>query len=132
MPDDLPVCPQRVTALPRDLQAYHALSAAMGRSRLPSSSFRMTVSVALATLLAGCSLAGTPTTIVVIDKDIQLRWESRVIGLQTGGGNNRVVEVRRNEIVRVYWLKDVDGRWYRVDLREFQAARLGQPLEILR
>ena len=85
--------------------------------------------LALALLVAGCASSG-PTTIMVIDKEVRAVWDDRIIGYQTSPVTNRVVEVRSNQIIREYWVKDIDGKWHRVSARDWYVARPGLPLDL--
>lgn len=87
--------------------------------------------VVLGLALAGCrTLGGEPATIVVADKKMQPRWESRVVGITTSPATGRPVELRREEIVHEYWVKGTDGRWYRIGRPDWDAATIGEPLAI--
>ena len=85
--------------------------------------------ITLITVLPGCIGQWEPITIIVVAKEIQPRWDSRVIGLQTGP-SGRVVEIRQEQIVYEYWVKDIGGRWHQVSQREWQAAQLGEPFDL--
>ena len=81
--------------------------------------------------LAGCrTVGGEVTSIVVADKKIQPRWESRVVGITASPVTGRVVELRREEIVHEYWVKGTDGHWYRIGRPDWDAAAIGASLEI--
>ena len=80
--------------------------------------------------LAGCSAATKqPTMIVVADKDVRSRWESQEVGL-ANSVTGRVGAVRRDEIVRQYWVKGTDGRWYSIGKNDWKAAKVGESLGI--
>lgn len=80
----------------------------------------------------GCAvLTCHPTTVVVAAKDVQVRLDSRVVGLRTDA-LNRVTEVRREAIVRDYWIKDTEGRWYPVSRDTWESAAVGEQAEACR
>ena len=80
-------------------------------------------------LLAGCNGILAPITIVVAEKDEQsrLEWQSRGLATTSTG---RVVEAYRYVVVHEFWVKSVDGRWYRVDEPTWRGAETGKPLTI--
>jgi hypothetical protein len=80
---------------------------------------------------AGCATTShEPTMITVADKNVQSRWESEIVGLTESPLSHRVAPVRRDEIVREYWVKGTDGTWYQIGRTDWEAAGIGQPLEI--
>jgi hypothetical protein len=88
--------------------------------------------VALAAALHGCaSVACTPVTIVVADKDERPRLSSEPRGLRTDE-LGRVKEQRREVIVPEYWVRDREGHWYRVGEAEWRTAEPGRPLALCR
>jgi len=88
--------------------------------------------VALAAALGGCaSLACAPVTIVVADKDERPRLQSEPRGLRTDE-LGRLKEQRREVIVPEYWVRDREGRWYRVGEAEWRAAEPGHPMTLCR
>jgi hypothetical protein len=88
--------------------------------------------VALAAAFHGCaSVACTPVTIVVADKDERPRLSSEPRGLRADE-LGRVKEQRREVIVPEYWVRDRAGRWYRVGGAEWRTAEPGQPLALCR
>ena len=88
------------------------------------------LAVALLAILDGCAaVACTPVVIVVAEKDERLRLRSEPRGLRTDE-LGRVREQRREVIVSEYWVRDPDGRWYRVDGSAWQAVEPGQSLRV--
>jgi hypothetical protein len=82
--------------------------------------------------LAGCAgVACTPAVIVVAEKDERLRLQSEPRGLRTDE-LGRVKEQRREVIVSEYWVRDPDGRWYRVARSAWQGVEAGQSLRVCR
>lgn len=88
---------------------------------------KRSVSAILALLLVGCA-ESMPATIVVADKDVQLRLNNDPVTVWTDPRTGRVRDVRREEIYREYWVKDTDSRWYRIPREDWETARVGQPL----
>jgi len=81
--------------------------------------------------LSGCAgLACRPTSITVATKEERSRLETVPRGYTSETG--RLEEIRRPEIVRDYWVRDVDGTWYRVSLDQYREAEAGRPLEVCR
>lgn len=90
------------------------------------------LTVTLAAALAACaSLACAPVTVVVAAKDERPRLQSEPRGLRTDE-LGRLKEQRREVIVPEYWVRDREGRWYRVGEAEWRAAEPGQPLALCR
>jgi hypothetical protein len=90
------------------------------------------LAVALLVVLDGCAgVACTPAIIVVAEKDERLRLQSEPRGLRTDE-LGRVKEQRREVIVSEYWVRDPDGRWYRVTRSAWQGVELGQSLRVCR
>jgi len=88
--------------------------------------------VALAAALAGCaSLACAPVTVVVAAKDERLRLSSEPRGLRTDE-LGRLKEQRREVIVPEYWVRDREGRWYRVGEADWRTAEPGHPMTLCR
>lgn len=80
-----------------------------------------------ALLLVACAET-TPATVVVADKDVQVRLDTDPVGVWTDPRTGRVREVRREEIYREYWVKGTDGTWYRIPREDWETATVGQPL----
>lgn len=90
------------------------------------------LAVALLVVLDGCAgVACTPAVIVVAEKDERLRLQSEPRGLRSDE-LGRVKEQRREVIVSEYWVRDPDGRWYRVARSAWQGVELGQLLRVCR
>jgi hypothetical protein len=83
--------------------------------------------VALA--LAACATKPLPT-VVVVDKNVQIRMNDDVVTYRSNPVNGRVEEVRRDELYRVFWVKGDDGEWYRVPREDWERAKIGEPLQI--
>ena len=81
-------------------------------------------------LLLGACAAHPPPTIVVADKDVKLRWESEIVGHRSHPTTGRAQEIRRESLYREYWVKAVDGDWYQVPRRDWEAALVGQSLTV--
>lgn len=90
---------------------------------------RRLLTVAFVLVIAGCATA-SPRTIVVAAKDVQARFESRDVGYTDSPLTRRTVPVVRDEIVRTYWVKGTDGTWYPIEKSTWEAAKVGEPLEI--
>ena len=89
--------------------------------------------LALAALgLAGCAtLACEPATITVAAKEQRTRLEREFRGVTTDQ-LGRVAERWQDVPVREYWVKDPDGRWYRVSEAAWRTATVGESLEVCR
>ena len=88
--------------------------------------------VAVIATLDGCAgVACTPTAIVVVTKDERPRLRSEPRGLRTDEFG-RVKEQRREVIVPEYWVRDREGRWYRVTESEWRGVEPGQPMQVCR
>lgn len=82
--------------------------------------------------VGGCaSLACTPVTIVVRDKEERSVLVSQPRGLRTDE-LGRVKEERRDAIEHQYWVRDDEGRWSRVSPTDWAGAQIGRPLGICR
>jgi hypothetical protein len=90
------------------------------------------VALALIATVDGCAgVACAPTTVVVADKDARPQLRSEPRGLRTDE-LGRVKEQRREVIVSEYWVRDREGRWYRVGEAEWRAVEPGQPMQVCR
>jgi hypothetical protein len=89
------------------------------------------LAVALLVILDGCAGACTPAVIVVAEKDERLRLQSEPRGLRTDE-RGRVKEQRREVLVSEYWVRDPDGRWYRVAGSAWRGVEPGQSLQVCR
>ena len=88
------------------------------------------IAATLIAIFGGCAgVACTPATIVVAEKDQRPRLQSEPRGLRTDD-LGRVKEQRREVIVPEYWVRDREGRWYRVGEAEWRVAEPGQPLQV--
>jgi len=88
--------------------------------------------VALGSVPGGCAtFACDPVAIVVAEKDERVRLESRVRGVRVDP-LGRVREDREEVIVREYWVRDPEGRWYRVDAERWRAVAAGGTVEVCR
>lgn len=72
-----------------------------------------------------------PFTIVVSDKQERARLERVPYGIRTTE-TGRLEEDRRVDIVRDYWVRAQDGRWYPVPLDRYRSAEVGGPIEVCR
>lgn len=79
---------------------------------------------------SACATGGPPPTIIVADKDVQTRWDTDPVTVRVDPVTGRTVDVRRNELYREYWVKDVDGEWYRIPRADWEAATIGQSLQV--
>ena len=87
------------------------------------------ITAAFAMALGGCATA-PPRTVMVTDKDVRAYFDSRNIGYTDSAVTRRPVPIVRDEIVRTYWVKDADGKWYPISKSAWEAAKIGEPLEI--
>ena len=98
----------------------------------PAPGMRWAAIALLAVLAASCaSLTCRPVTVVVADKQERIRLERVPYGVRTTE-TGRLEEDRRAEIVRDYWVRDQDGRWYPVPPDQFRAARVGESIAVCR
>ena len=92
-------------------------------------------SVAVALLLAlGASCASftcRPLTVTVVDKHERTRLERVPSGIRTTE-TGHLEEDQRAEIVRDYWVRAQDGRWYPVPLDRYRSAEVGGSMEVCR
>ena len=89
----------------------------------------------LAALLGGCAgLACAPATVVAAEKDsrAELRSEPRGIRSEADDARGRAGFVHRQVIATAYWVRDREGRWYRVPESTWHAAEPGQPIQVCR
>lgn len=93
---------------------------------------RLTIPVVVVMLVTGCAALRqeTPASIVVADKEQRTRWETTVIGQRRSPVTGRVQDIRREDLLDEYWVKDTTGHWYRVPKDDWQRAVVGQPLEL--
>ena len=82
-------------------------------------------------LTACAELACRPVTIVVADRERRARLESEFRGVTTDQAG-RVVERRQDVVVDEFWVKDREGRWYRVSEAAWRRAAVGEALEVCR
>jgi hypothetical protein len=83
-------------------------------------------------LLAGCTLViCKPATIIVTEKDVRDDIESRLesVSLNPLG---HVIPVRREVLVRRFWIRGADAGWIAVSEATWGRAERGQPLEVCR
>jgi hypothetical protein len=93
---------------------------------------RLALALALSAALAGCAaVTCAPTAVVVAAKDERQQMRSEPRGLRTDE-LGRVKEQRREVIVSEYWVRDREGRWYRVGEAEWRAVEPGQPIQVCR
>jgi hypothetical protein len=93
---------------------------------------RWVVLALLAALAASCaSFTCQPLTVVVADKQERTRLERVPYGVRTTE-TGRLEEDRRAEIVRDYWVRGQDGRWYPVPPDRYRAAQVGESVEVCR
>jgi hypothetical protein len=93
---------------------------------------RPVLAVLLLATLDGCAAAAcTPVTIVVVDKDERARLRQEPRGLRTDE-LGRVKQVYREVITREYWVRDREGRWYRLGEAAWRAVEPGQPVQVCR
>ena len=86
----------------------------------------------LLTVAAACAAPTChPITIVVSDKQERARLERVPSGIRTTE-TGRLEEDRRAEIVRDYWVRAQDGRWYTVPLDRYRLAEVGGSIEVCR
>jgi len=86
----------------------------------------------LATLAAGCgSLACHPAPVIVAQKDERSRLEMVSHGTFTSE-TGYLKETRLPEVVREYWVRALDGTWYRVSVDQFRAVEVGGSVELCR
>jgi hypothetical protein len=86
----------------------------------------------LAVLGVSCSVPTCrPLSIVVADREERSRLERVPRGIRTTE-TGQLEEARRTEVVRDYWVRALDGTWYRVPVERYQAAEIGRALEICR
>ncbi len=85
-----------------------------------------------AMLLAGCASMAPDASrsIVVADKETRTRWETKVIGQRQSPITGRVQDIRREDVLDEYWVKDSEGRWYRIPKEDWQRAVVGESIEI--
>ena len=86
---------------------------------------------ALVTLVAACGvMTCQPAPVTVAQKDERSRLEmvSRGFTSETG----RLQEVRVPEVVREYWVRALEGTWYRVSADQFRAVEVGGTVELCR
>ena len=76
-------------------------------------------------------MACKPVSINVAAKEQRTRVESEFRGVTTDQ-SGRVVERRQDVPVHEYWVRDTDGRWYRVSEAAWRDAKVGEPLEACR
>jgi hypothetical protein len=103
-----------------------------GNNERPMRRSLLVVALALVASFGGCvDVACVPITVVVAAKDErpQLRSEPRGLGTDELG---RVKEQRREVIVSEYWVRDREGRWYRVGEAQWRAVEPGQPTQVCR
>ena len=92
----------------------------------------LAIAMPMIATLDGCAgVACTPTPIVVAEKDERPRLQSEPRGLRTDE-LGRVKEQRREVTVSEYWVRDRDGRWYRVAESSWRGVQPGQSLEVCR
>ena len=92
------------------------------------------VAVDLLTLLLAASCASLmcrPLTVVVADKQERTRLDRVPHGVRTTE-TGRLEEDRRAEVIRDYWVRDQDGRWYPVPPDRYRAVQVGESLEVCR
>ena len=86
----------------------------------------------LPVLVASCaSFTCRPLTVVVADKQ-ERAWLQRVPSGFRTTETGRLEEDQRAEIVRDYWVRAQDGRWYPVPLDRYRSAEVGGSIEVCR
>lgn len=80
-----------------------------------------------ACVVLGC----TPVTIVVAGKEERTRVERELRGISPDR-LGRIGERHLETLVHEFWVRDRDGRWYRVPEADWRRAREGEPLEVCR
>lgn len=80
----------------------------------------------------GCAVfTCQPISVVVAEKEERQRVDVTPIGFQTTE-TGRVEEVETVRVMRTYWVRSKEGRWYSIPAADFEAAYVGQPLEVCR
>jgi hypothetical protein len=69
--------------------------------------------------------------VVVAEKQERQRVDVTPTGFRTDE-TGRVEEVETVRKVPTYWIRSQEGRWYSVTAAEFEAAQVGQTIEVCR
>jgi hypothetical protein len=80
----------------------------------------------------GCALfTCQPISVVVAEKQERQRVDIAPTGFRTDE-TGRVEEIETVRVVRTYWIRSEEGRWYSISAAEFEAAQVGQRIEVCR
>ena len=86
----------------------------------------------LGSFVAACSvLTCEPVPVIVTQKEERERLEMVARGVGTSPTGN-VEEIRVPEVVREYWVRGQDGKWYRVSADRFRAVEVGESVDLCR
>jgi hypothetical protein len=89
----------------------------------------------LAALSTGCAgLACAPATVVVAEKDTRAELRGEPVGVRSEADDarGRAGFVYRQVIATEYWVRDREGRWYRVPESAWRATEPGHPVQVCR
>jgi hypothetical protein len=83
-------------------------------------------------ILGGCALVTCqPITVVVAEKQERQRVDVVPIRVRTTE-TGRVEEAETARVTRTYWIRSQEGPWYPVSTSEFEAAHVGQSIQVCR
>jgi hypothetical protein len=115
-----------------------AAARVLKRSRLSSSCPPGLLPLAALTLgllvmvAGGCALfTCQPISVVVAEKQERQRVDIAPTGFRTDE-TGRVEEIETVRVVRTYWVRSEEGRWYSISAAEFEGTQVGQRLEVCR
>ena len=80
----------------------------------------------------GCALfTCQPISVVVAEKEERQRVDVIPIGFRTTE-TGRVEEAETVRVMRTYWVRSDEGRWYSVSAADFEPTQVGRSLEVCR